>query len=89
MMEIYCEMLNDLLDPTKLNLDVQVQGPAAGCCWANQQGFHRQRHSQRRQLHYRIILLYHAACCLPAAAAAYSSAACNCLLLCTPLLAGA
>lgn len=24
MMEIYCEMLNDLLDPSKLNLDVQV-----------------------------------------------------------------
>jgi hypothetical protein len=25
MMEIYCEMLNDLLDPSKLNLDVQVR----------------------------------------------------------------
>lgn len=24
MMEIYCEMLNDLLDSSKLNLDVQV-----------------------------------------------------------------
>lgn len=25
MMEIYCEMLNDLLDSSKLNLDVQVR----------------------------------------------------------------
>lgn len=25
MLEIYCEMLNDLLDPSKLNLDVQVR----------------------------------------------------------------
>jgi len=25
MMEVYCEMLNDLLDPSKLNLEVQVQ----------------------------------------------------------------
>jgi hypothetical protein len=24
MMEVYCEMLNDLLDRSKLNLDVQV-----------------------------------------------------------------
>lgn len=27
MLEIYCEMLNDLLDPSKLNLDVQVKQP--------------------------------------------------------------
>jgi hypothetical protein len=26
MLEIYCEMLNDLLDSSKLNLDVQVGG---------------------------------------------------------------
>jgi hypothetical protein len=31
MMEIYCEMLNDLLDPSKLNLDVQVRACACVC----------------------------------------------------------
>jgi hypothetical protein len=31
MMEIYCEMLNDLLDPSKLNLDVQVRQRSIGC----------------------------------------------------------
>lgn len=45
MIEIYCEMLNDLLDSSKLNLDVQVQGAWSCGCWQHSSG-----HGQQLQL---------------------------------------